>query len=305
MPWTPTKCFGYYKDDAVKEAFQSRLLFPYASVCNQAIKDTSAKQIFLGHKILEAVFGRFIFYNQTSVGDCVAQSFAGAANVLKACQIFSGKLEQFGHPVSVEDLYHGARIIIGRGALGYQDGAIPVHMLQYAQAYGILEQKKYDSVDLSVYNSDRSRDWGSPNRSIPAELLIIAKESSIEQYTQVRTYRETCDMLYNGYRVTVASNIAFTNVRDNDGFARIDWNNRWPHQMYVLAFDDEFKRPGVLIMNSWPTEWIRGPKRHEQPEGSFWVDASDFERYVLGAQDSWSISNFEGYPLQPISAVTI
>lgn len=298
--------FGYQKDERTKEAYQSSLLFPYVQDGNKDIRGTGKGKKMLGYEIIEKVAGYFPIYLQMQVGDCVAQSHAPFINLLKACEIYFGDSEEFVAPTSVEDLYGGGRIIIGKGSLGYSDGMIPVHSLQYMRDFGTLLQKPYPGHDLSKYSPDRSRDWGSPNRGVPKELLDIAKEHRIKSYSQVKTYAEVCDLLFNGYPISVASNVAFTNVRDKEGFARIDWNNRWPHQMYVLAYDDEYsRRPGVLIMNSWPTSWISGPKRHNQPEGSFWVDASEFEKYVLGANDSWTASNFDGYKIQSIDPVFI
>ncbi len=301
----PTDYFGYHRDDRQKEAFQSNLLFPYASTANAAIKGSGKGKKFLGHDIITAVAGKYFHYIQERVGDCVAQSTAPAIVLLMCGEIFRGEAESFEGFISVEDLYGGARIQIGKGQLGYSDGCIPVHMMQYIRDYGTLLKKPYGDIDLTNYNADRSRDWGSPGRGVPKELLEIAKQHPVREFTQVKTYAECCDMLYNFYPVTIASNIAFTNKRDKDGFARVDYNNQWPHQMYCLGYDDEFKNPGVLVMNSWPTEWISGPKRHDQPEGSFWVHAEEFERTVLRANDSWAISNFSGYPQKPISPIFI
>jgi hypothetical protein len=65
--------------------------------------------------------------------------------------------------------------------------------------------------------------------------------------------------------------------------------------MYFVAADDSFRRPGLLLVNSWGPSWISGPTRHDQPPGSFWVDADVVNR-MLGMRDSYAISGFEGYP---------
>ena len=67
--------------------------------------------------------------------------------------------------------------------------------------------------------------------------------------------------------------------------------------MAFVGMDDEFKRPGLLCVNSWPVNWISGPKRHEQPDGSFWVDAEVADS-MLRQNDSFALSGFEGYPSQ-------
>ena len=72
--------------------------------------------------------------------------------------------------------------------------------------------------------------------------------------------------------------------------------------MFLSAVDDAFKRPGTLCQNSWGPNWISGPKRHNQPDGSFWIDADVLEKRILSQGDSWAYSNFVGYPPQSVSA---
>ena len=67
--------------------------------------------------------------------------------------------------------------------------------------------------------------------------------------------------------------------------------------MLFIAVDDEYKRPGLLCMNSWGPNWISGPKRHGQPDGSFWVDAKVVTS-MLRRQDSFALSSFNGFPAQ-------
>lgn len=52
------------------------------------------------------------------------------------------------------------------------------------------------------------------------------------------------------------------------------------------------------------SNWIRGPKRLDQPEGSFWVDAKVADR-MLRQRDSYAISNFPGYLRQPLDNMLI
>jgi hypothetical protein len=55
------------------------------------------------------------------------------------------------------------------------------------------------------------------------------------------------------------------------------------------------------VVNSWGPNWVSGPKRHNQPDGSFWCDADTLERYILSANDSWAYSNFNGFPPQKLN----
>jgi len=62
----------------------------------------------------------------------------------------------------------------------------------------------------------------------------------------------------------------------------------------ILGIDDQSSRPGALIQNSWGT-WIGGPKRHNQPDGSFWAERRSVER-ILSENDSWAYSEYMGFP---------
>ena len=48
-----------------------------------------------------------------------------------------------------------------------------------------------------------------------------------------------------------------------------------------------------LIQNSWG-EYLGGPKRHGQPEGSFWVREKD-ARTILNSNGSFVFSDVDGF----------
>ena len=66
--------------------------------------------------------------------------------------------------------------------------------------------------------------------------------------------------------------------------------------MAIIGVDDDYRRPGVLVVNSWGRHWVDGPKRHDQPDGTFWCDADVLERQILREQDSWAFGDYEGFP---------
>jgi hypothetical protein len=74
--------------------------------------------------------------------------------------------------------------------------------------------------------------------------------------------------------------------------------------MLFCAVDDEYKRPGLLTVNSWDKTWVTGPRRHDQPEGSFWTDADDVD-IMLREGDSFAISGYLGYPAQELEYMLI
>jgi len=65
--------------------------------------------------------------------------------------------------------------------------------------------------------------------------------------------------------------------------------------MCIIGVCDE-GRKGCLIMNSWGSNWVNGPKRFgDEPEGSFWVDWDIIEKMVAQG-DSFAFRGFQGYP---------
>jgi len=111
------------------------------------------------------------------------------------------------------------------------------------------------------------------------------------------SYSECIDCLANGMPVAVCSNVGFGEgqcTRDSEGFLtrkRFPW---W-HCMLIGGFDDASSRPGALIFNSWGPDWVNGPTRHGQPEGTFWADADTIDS-MLQQGDSFALSAYLGYP---------
>jgi hypothetical protein len=289
---------GWCDRPADVNAIMAVLPMPVFGEVYGELKNSGRGKIVLLYQCVEKVAGSFHVRLQT-IGDCVSMGAACAVDTLKATEIvIKGDLEEWIGDTATEDIYGGSRIQIGNGQLGYGDGSVGAWAAQYVSTYGTLVRKNYGSVDLTTYDGERARRWGNPGAGCPRDLLVFAKEHLVKTVSQVRNYEEARDAIANGYPITVASNQGFTKVRDNDGFARPEGN--WGHQMCFTAVDDSFKRPGLLCQNSWGTTWISGPKRNGQPDGSFWVDADTVNR-MLGQNDSWAYSNFDGFQLQELS----
>ncbi len=290
--------FGWaYKPKEVDNVMMS-LPIPVFGDIYQPLKDSGRGKVILLYEFVERVAKEFPVSNQT-IGDCVSHGAACAVNVLKATEIvLKGDFEEWIAATSTEDIYGGSRVLIGNGRLGYGDGSVGAWAAQYVSTYGTLLRKSYGTIDLSVYDGNRAKIWGNPGNGTPRDLLVYSKEHLVKTVSQVRNYEEARDAIANGYPVTVASNQGFTKTRDKDGFALA--SGSWAHQMCFTAADDSFGRPGLLCQNSWGINWISGPTRHNQPLGSFWVDASTVNR-MLAQNDSWAFSNFDGFRPQKIN----
>jgi len=231
--------------------------------------------------------------------NCVSQAWAGVIDCLKATEIvLKGENEKWIKATASEPIYGFARVEIGGGRLG-GDGCYGSWGAKSLREYGTLMRQKYGDYDLTRYSGRRARDWGRRGRGVPNILEPTAREHPVRTTSLVRTYEECRDAIANGYPVNVCSNQGFSKRRDSEGFSRP--SGSWSHSMLFAGVDDSYKRPGLLCINSWGHNWISGPKRHDQPNGSFWVDASVVNRMLRQYNDSFSASGFEGYPARKLT----
>lgn len=262
------------------------------------LSGTGEKKIVLLHEALTKLWNGTFPINTQTIGDCVSHGYAKGIEVLMAVEILLRKESEKwpGVLTATEWIYGTSRVIQGQGRLRNMDGSLGSWAQKAVKDNGTLLRKKYDKYDLTNYSGKVAKAWGF--NELPYELEPTADEHPIQTTALVTSYEEARDAIANGYPVVVCSNQGFTMKRDSEGFARPQ--GRWAHCMLFSSVDDEYKRPGLLCINSWGENWIDGPKRHNQPEGSFWVDADAADR-MLKQQDSYALSNFKGYPAQEIN----
>lgn len=257
------------------------------------IRDTGKGKVAPLHLVLAKIRpGGFPIHEQ-EIGDCVSHGWSLAVALLKAVQT-QAKPERWAGDVATEPIYGGSRVEIGGGRIG-GDGSVGAWAAKYVSEYGILLRQKYGSVDLTKYSGRAAKEWG--RRGVPDDLEPTAREHPVKTVSLVNTYEDARDAIANGFPVPVCSMQGFEQRRDADGFARP--RGQWAHCMCFVASDDEYRRPGLLCQNSWGPNWITGPKRHDQPDGSFWVDPETVTR-MLRERDSFAVSNFVGFPRQAI-----
>jgi len=298
--------FGWVNDPEAVAQTLEQMPRPIFADHSAAIAGSGEGKLVLLHKAVEKVVGYFPVNNQT-IGDCVSHGEAGADQVLICTDIvLRGEAEEWRGLVATEPIYAGARVEIGGGRIS-GDGSVGAWAARWVVEYGVLIRRKYEvagiEFDLTEYDGDRARAWGRRGVGCPNGLELIAREHPIKTTSKVVKYTEARDSIANGYPVTVASNRGFNDVRDSEGFLRP--SGTWSHEMYFCGVDDDTsRRPGLLCINSWGTKWVSGPKRHDQPDGSFWVDA-DVAEDMLAAGDSFARSGFEGFPSQNLDYLLI
>lgn len=283
---------GWINDPRKVEEVMKTLPFPIFGNVWEPIKDSGKGKVVLLYEIIRKVAKEYP-YRLQDIGDCVSMGAAYAVDAVKAVDIYlKNDFEEWVAETATEDIYAGSRVQIGGGSIG-GDGSVGAWAADYVSKYGALPRQKYGDIDLTNYSGSRARSWGKPRAGVPEALLKIAKQHPIQIVSRVDTYEQARDLIANGYAITIASDQGFTSTRDDEGFAKP--RGSWSHQMSILGVDDEYKRPGVLVQNSWGRNWISGPKRNNQPDGSFWVDADEIERRILSQGDSWAFSGYEGF----------
>lgn len=293
------KFCGWVNRPKEVENSMKTLKYPVFGDIYGSLKDTGKGKKFLTYEIIRKVAGTFPVRTQ-GIGDCVSMGAAGAVDGIKAVDIFIKKdFEEWVSETATEDIYWGSRNIFGKGQLGNEDGSLGIWAAQYVNQYGSVARQKYGNIDLTKYDSRRAKQWGNSGFRLPDDFVKKIKEHPVKTISQVKTYEEVRDLIFNGYSVTIASNQGFSNKRDSEGFAKPEGN--WAHQMWICGVDDEYKRPGVCVQNSWGPDWIGGPKRNNQPEGSFWVDAREIETRILKTGDCWAFSGYDGFKPQKIN----
>lgn len=227
--------------------------------------------------------------NGIIVHNCVSHATRTSIDGTRAVEIdIKGESEAFIARSATEAIYQ-SRGHRGQG-MSCSGAARYVH-----QVGGILLRKKYKGVDLSIYDGS----VGARHR-IPRSILIDeASKHQVKTVSLITTVSEARDALANGYFISVCSNYGFSSRRDKHGIANP--RGRWNHAMGWIAGDDTqeiYNETLFLVQNSWGA-WNSGPKRHGQPDGSFWI-REGVAAGMLAQRGAWVFSNVEGFPAKQL-----
>lgn len=225
-------------------------------------------------------------------GDCVAQAAGGAMDLLSTIQIAQGKAERWITKSSCAAIYAGGRNNITHRYT--KTGMVGWWAAKYLQTYGNLLRKKYDSIDLSVYSKELVKEL-----KLPQWLLDEAKKHPLRDYSALDSWEEVRDAIASGYPVLFCSRLTVEDSkRDKDGFITpTKYRNPkyyWAHAWVIAGVDDN-ERPGACLLNSHGKRFGSGPKRHNQPDGSVWVDAKYIDFHVKNSE-AYALSNYQGFP---------
>lgn len=222
-------------------------------------------------------------------GDCVSHATRNAVDVTRCHEIIGGQREEFSARGATEGIY-GFRGHGGEG-MSCSQAARFVN-----KSGGILLRKNYGKYDLTKYSAIGGS-WG--RTGVPDDLILEAKKHQVKTISLINTVEQARDAIANGYAISVCSNSGFSSKRDKDGIAKR--SGSWAHAMAWIAVDDSkeiYKETLFLVQNSWGV-WNSGPKRFDQPDGSFWIRERDAAE-MLSQNGSWVFSDVDGFPARKV-----
>lgn len=281
---------GSYCDPKELDKLLGELPHPLFGATAYDLNDSGKGKVALPFKNLLKFDSAFGPSERQVQGDCVSHATRNAVDITRSCEIIGGQKEEFIARGATEGIYgsrgHGGEGMTCAGAAKFVN-----------QTGGLLIRKKYGEYDLSQYSAIGGK-WGKSG--VPEALIKDAQKHKVKTISLINTVNQARDALANGYSISVCSMVGFSSRRDQYGIA--SRSGSWAHAMAWIAMDDSheiYKETLFLVQNSWGN-WNNGPKRHDQPDGSFWIrerDAAD----MLSQNGSWVFSDVDGYPPRKVS----
>jgi hypothetical protein len=265
------KNYSFVKDDEL-----------YIPVSSTEIKEGPHEVYDIGVECKEHAF----LANGCIAHNCVSHSTRNAIDVTRSTEIVGGERESWITRSATEGIY-GSRGHGGQG-MSCSGAARWVH-----QKGGVLLRKDYGFVDLSKYNGSLGAGWG--RRGVPSDVTKEGAKHQVKTISNIRSVEEARDAIANGYAISVCSGYGFSSRRDKHGIARK--SGSWSHAMAWVAMDDSreiYNETLFLVQNSWG-QWNGGPKRLDQPDGSFWIRQGDAAGMLRGG-GAWVFSDVDGFP---------
>lgn len=282
---------GSWCDPEDTDMLLGELPHPLFGVAAPSLYGTGKGGVALLHKSIIQFDPSFGPHERQTTGDCVSHATRNAVDVTRCHEIIGGQREDFVARGATEAIY-GARGHGGQG-MSCSKASRFVH-----QNGGILVRKDYGFVNFTKYNSSTGSRWG--RSGVPEEVKSQGKKHQVQTISLVKSVDEARDAIANGYALSVCSNYGFSSKRDKHGIARR--SGSWNHAMSWISMDDSHevhKETLFLIQNSWGA-FNGGPKRFDQPDGSFWIREKDAAG-MLNQNGAWAYSDVNGFPPRKVN----
>lgn len=220
--------------------------------------------------------------SQGRVGSCVGCAAAKSLELMH------------GQKFSASWLYGGSRKHFQEHYSPYA-GSFCGYAAQLVKDVGALPSLDYSIMgdDLRTYSADRAKVWA---RGPPVQYDSVASGYR-SGFVKIKTWEQLRDSIANGVPVIVGSQVGFGAKsgarRTSDGRLRSRWWSRWSHAMVFCGVSDG-RSKRALLLNSWGTKWISGPKwLGDEPDGSFWVSKADAQK-MIAQGDAYAILPIPG-----------
>ncbi len=220
--------------------------------------------------------------------DCVSQAVSLSNDVVAAIQVIL-RNQRWNGKVATEWVHFGGRCVVG-GVSGINGGTKIINGCKFIQDYGVLFRKSYPTIDFTNYRFARSA-FGSLDKW--PGLVKEASKHKMGKLTRITSWVEARAALKNLCPVVFGSTYGFNGAkRDKDGFG--EPSGTWFHAWMFLGYDERFGRKGALLMNSHGDVKFKGPKRHNQPKGSLWIDTELADKMIKTYFDAYALSEYVG-----------
>ena len=277
---------GSWCDPEDTDKLLGELPHPLFGVAAPDLYGTGEGKTALLYKSVQKFDPTFGYHEKQTTGDCVSHSTRNAVDVTRSHEIVGGEAEDWVTRSATEGIY-GSR---GHGGQGMSCSKAARFVAQDA---GILLRKDYGFVDFTKYNSRIGTNWG--RSGVPRDVKEEGAKHQVTTISLINTVDQARDAIANGYAISVCSNYGFSSRRDSNGIARR--SGSWNHAMCWCAMDDSHEVHNetlFLVQNSWGV-FNGGPKRFDQPDGSFWIREKDAAG-MLRQNGSWVFSDVNGFP---------
>ncbi len=229
--------------------------------------------------------------SQGQVGSCVSFACArGGIELTNIVEIATGDMEEF-RSISRPVIYGGSRVNVNGGRSPFRsDGSIGAWAAKWCTQFGVIDEAKHGSIDLTKYSEDMCRTMGS--RGVPPELLALCKEHLIQKTAMVTTAEDAMKALANGHGISVCSNQGFSKRRDANGICTPQ--GTWAHAMSIVGYRHVNDRLYFIIENSWGKYLSGGPAPSGCNDGCFLANADTVHR-MLSMKDSFAYAGLAGW----------
>lgn len=224
------------------------------------------------------------------IGDCVSWGWSNLVNYIQCMQILNGSRDAYNE-IATEATYALSRVEYGNLGGSYSDGSVGAWAAKAATKGGYLSRNYLKSKGLNPnYDPNRAKQWGA--KGLPDDFEPEGRLHVLETVTLVTGFEMAAEAIQRKYPVAVCSDRGFTMTRDKDGFCSPQ--GTWNHCMVFVGVVFG-SRPGLLCSQSWGLNTPSGPLAHEQPDNTFFVEASVADG-MLRQGDSFAGGPLKGFP---------